>query len=231
MKHTLFLTTMLAVAFLGSGVANAAGTLYASDYTSGYIALASFFDYDKLVVDETLTMTGAICFLDLYNGATFAFSKENGAESICRIFTPAVMVSGAPSVFFNNTGDVYNFTFDADAQSVVAASAGKSITLIEDLDKDCMGFCFMGGMSPSDTTLTLNGVESGNPVALGGVQFTYVGPQSSDYTFKEGEIGFTGYENGSHALKLVANGKPTPEPTTGTLSLLALAGLCIRRRK
>lgn len=224
MKHSLFLT-ILAAALLGSGVANAAETLYASDYTESYIMLGSSKDYDKLVVDVPLTLTGEYSFLDLHDGATLAFSKENGAESICGIFA-----STARMVYFNPPGGVYNIAFDADAQAIVAASAGTPITLIQHLNEECEGFFFLN-ISPSDTTLKLNGVESGNPVELGGCQFTYVGPQEDTYTFQEGEIGFTGYYHGSRALKLVAKGKPTPEPTTGTLSLLALAGLCVRRRK
>ena len=128
--------------------------------------------------------------------------------------------------FYNDIGDTCNFAFNTDAQAVVAASAGTPITLIQDQNEASKGFRVVGG-----TTLTLNGAVAGEKVNMGGVSFTYVGPKASDYTFKEGEIGFTGYEEGSHALKLVANGKPTPEPTTGTLSLLALAGLCARRRK
>lgn len=228
MKHSLFLT-ILAAALLDSEVANAATTRYASEYTNGYISLDSTKIYDKLVVDVPLTLTGSSGYLDLYNGATLAFSKENGAEAICSIFTSAERNIG--SVYFNKTGGVYNIAFDADAQAIVAASAGTPITLIEDLNKGNAGFKFGGGATPFNTTLTLNGKVYNETVELDGVQFTYVGPKASDYTFKAGEIGFTGYEEGSHALKLVANGKPTPEPTTGSLSLLALAGLCIRRRK
>ena len=227
----MFLTTILAAALLGSGVANAKGTLKASqygtpDYTLDQIALGSAESYDTLVVDETLMLTGSLGFLDLYNGATLAFSKENGAEAICSIFTLDVRANRFPSVYFNNAGDVYNFTFDADAQAIVASSAGTPITLIQDLREDSVGFS-----CNSSSTLKLNGVGYNATVELGGVQFTYVGPKAADYVFQTGEIGFTGYEEGSHALKLVANGKPTPEPTTGTLSLLALAGLCARRRK
>ena len=232
MRQTLYLTTMFAAALLGSGVANAAGTLYASrDYTEGAkIVLGSNKTYDKLVVDVPLTLTGPNSYLDLYNGATLAFSKVNGAEAICSIFTPADR-DWSRTVYFNSVRDVYNITFDAGAQTVVAASAGTPITLIQDLSTKSTGFNFYGDATPSNTTLTLNGVESGNPVVLNGVQFTYVGPQEDTYTFQEGEIGFTGYYTGSHNLSLVANGKPTPEPTTGTLSLLALAGLCARRRR
>ena len=230
MKHTLFLTMMAAV-LLGSGVAEA-GTLKASDYTSGSIFLSSTDPYDTLVVDTPLTLTNTTGYLFLRDGATFVFQKKQAAEEICSILTSATRTgTKVNTVLFGNSRSVFNFTFDDGAQAVVAASAGKPITLIEDLSTDNKGFAFANNAGPSDTTLTLNGVESGNPVVLNGVQFTYVGPQSSDYTFQEGEIGFTGYENGSHALNLVVGGGSVPEPTTGTLSLLALAGLCARRRR
>ena len=229
MRQTLYLATMFAAALLGSEVANAAGTLYAKDYESQAIVLGSAKNYDKLVVDVPLTMTGGSGFLDLYDGATFAFAKKNGADAICGIFTAVARTGG--TVFFNNDGDVYNITFDADAQRVVAAAAGTPITLIEDLNKDGWGFNFCYGGSPSMTTLTLNGAKAGETVEMGGTQFTYVGPKESDYVFQSGEIGFTGYEEHSHALNLVVGGGSVPEPATGTLSLLALAGLCARRRK
>ena len=229
MKHTLFLT-MLAAALLGSGVANAAETLNASQYVlNTTISLGSTKKYDKLVVDVPLTLTSQMGYLNLYDGATIEFQKKQEAEAICSISTSATRTH--QTVVFNKTGDVYNIAFNADAQAIVAASAGSPITLIKDLNTGNDGFTFLNDATPSNTTLTLNGVVAGETVNMNGVQFTYVGPQSSDYAFKEGEIGFTGYYQGSHALNLVANGKPTPEPTTGSLSLLALAGLCARRRR
>lgn len=234
MKHSLFLT-ILAAALLGSGVANAAGTLYASQYgTPEYmlktITLSSKQARDTLIVDVPLTLTAWNGFLDLYDGATIEFQKDQATEEICSISTAVERTGG--TVFFADAGDVYNIVFDDGAQAVVAASAGKPITLIEDLNKGNTGFKFLGDISPSDTTLTLNGKGYGDTVVLDGVSFTYVGPQEDGYTFKEGEIGFKGYYTGSHALKLAhGGGLPTPEPTTGTLSLLALAGLCARRRR
>ena len=217
--------TILAAALLGSGVAEAAGTLKASDYPGDAIVLSSTKTYDKLVVNVPLTLTGVVGCLDLYSGTTIEFQKEKEAEKICSISTSEVLISSMNSVYFNNSGAVYNIRFDDSAQAIVAASAGTPITLISDLNEGCKGF------STNLITLTLNGAVAGGTVEMGGVSFTYVGPQESDYTFKAGEIGFTGYYKGSHALNLVVGGKPTPEPTTGTLSLLALAGLCARRRR
>ena len=225
MKNTLFLT-MMAAALLGSGVANAAinQTLYASSYTGDEITLGTGYTYNTLVVDKPLTLTGEWGYLDLYDGATIQFQKEQAAEAICSIFSSA-SISGSYGVYFNNRNAVYNFTFDAGAQTVVAASAGKAITLIEDLNMRSGGF----SVAPT-ATFTLNGAVVGQTVNMNGVQFTYVGPQSSDYAFKEGEIGFTGYAQGSRNLSLVVGGS-VPEPTTGTLSLLALVALAARRRR
>ena len=217
----------MAAALLGSGVANAAGTLKASEYTTGSITLGSGKTYDTLAVNVPLTMTGRTGNINLYNGATIEFWADSSAKDICSISTSAEVDSFCVRV---RSGS-YNFKFNDDAQAVVAASAGTPITLIQDLSTKSTGFNFYGDATPSNTTLTLNGVESGDTVVLDGVSFTYVGPKADDYVFLTGEIGFTGYYDGSHALKLVANGKPTPEPTTGTLSLLALAGLCARRRR
>ena len=230
MKNTLILT-MLAAAFLGSGVANAARTLYASDYTGDSIELGTdnTYAYNTLVVDTPLTLTGKWGYLDLYNGAIIQFQKEQAAEAICSIF-PSEVQTMKP-VYFADDGDVYNFTFDAGAQELIAASAGSPITLIQDLNKESGGFKFFN-TTPAGTTLKLNGVGYNETVELDGVSFTYVGPQEDTYTFKAGEIGFTGYYTGSHNLSLVAKAPaPVPEPTTGTLSLLALAGLCARRRR
>ena len=236
MKHTLFLTTMLAAALLGSGVANAAETLKASEYMGKPIKkpikVGSSQTYDTLVVDTPLTLTGNTTTLLLYNGATIEFQKKQAADEICSIFTTEQLRSATDyPVYFTPSNAVYNFMFDAGAQSIVAASTGKAITLIHDITKDSPGFVFINGASPSNTTLTLNGKGYNETVELGGVQFTYVGPKEDTYTFKAGEIGFTGYYTRSHALNLVVGGGSVPEPTTGTLSLLALAGLCARRRR
>lgn len=228
MKYTLFLT-MMAAALLGSGVANAAEPFYPKDYKGGSIVLGSTQTYDALVVEVPLTLTGTGGFLDLHDGATFAFSKENEAEAICSIHTSAERKSN--TVYFNRPNSIFNITFDNGAQAIVASSAGTPITLIEDLNKESKGFKFAWDAVPSNTTLTLNGKGYNETVVLDGVSFTYVGPKESDYVFQTGEIGFTGYENGSHALNLVVGGGSVPEPTTGTLSLLALAGLCARRRR
>ena len=227
MRQTLFLT-VLAAALLGSGVANAKGTLKASDYKGGGISLAPFSN-DKLVVDTPLTLTGNTATLSLFQNATIEFQKKQAADEICSIFTTEQLRMASDSPVSFKDAASYNFTFDDGAQAIVAASAGKTITLIHDITKDSVGFGFVD--SPSDTTLTLNGKRYNETVEMGGVSFTYVGPQEDTYTFKEGEIGFTGYYKGSHALNLVVGGGSVPEPTTGTLSLLALAGLCARRRR
>lgn len=226
MKKTLF-TTLLAAVLLDGGSVNAGETLYASQYSSGSFTLGNGKDYTELVMDTSLTLIGAGAYPDMYNGATIRFRKDEDTEEMCCIFTSANRM--ANTFIFREAISPFNLTFDADAGTLIAASAGKPITLIQDLNMDSLGFCF-AWTTPADSTLAINGKVSGETVVMNGVPFKYVGPQPDDYHFRSGEIGFTGYYDGSHALKLVV-GDDLPEPTTGTLSLLALAALAARRRK
>ena len=225
MKKSLFIT-MLAAAIMGSGLAEAKSVLRASEYTDQYLWFGSDEDYVKFVVDQTLTLTSLSADICLYDGATFEFLSDNSG-ALCCIYTPTARV-GFFTVDFINPADVYNFTIQEAAQAVVAASNGTPMTLIEDLCLETKGFSFPSE-DPEATTILLNGAGYGETVSIDGLQFTYVGPKEDGYVFQAGEIGFTGYNQGSHKLSLVA--KPTPEPTTGTLSLLALAALAARRRR
>ena len=67
-------------------------------------------------------------------------------------------------------------------------------------------------------------------VQLGNTEVTFVGGVNGLSELGMNEVGLV---LGSRYLTLVGkvDAAPVPEPTTGTLSLLALAGLCIRRRK
>ena len=104
---------------------------------------------------------------------------------------------------------------------------------------------FSNSGSPLDFDVRLNGQEAG--VFIDG--YKYVGYVKDPGDVQNGEIAViplsttsTGYDGlmpgwNGQALSLVAkpqvgwDAPSVPEPTTGTLSLLALAGLCARRRR
>ena len=74
------------------------------------------------------------------------------------------------------------------------------------------------------------GKEADNTVQLGDSEVKFMGLVDALSDLAMNQVGVVW---GSNDMTLVGKvgGKPTPEPTTGTLSLLALAGLCARRRR
>ena len=83
--------------------------------------------------------------------------------------------------------------------------------------------------------LLLFGWKAGSTVFLDGTEVVYKGAVDGLELLKQNEVGIVW---GEKDIKLVGKigaepgpTPPVPEPTTGTLSLLALAGLCARRRR
>lgn len=83
--------------------------------------------------------------------------------------------------------------------------------------------------------LLLFSAYAGLTVSLDGTEVVYKGAVDGLELLQQNEVGIVW---GEKDIKLVGKidaepgpTPPVPEPTTGTLSLLALAGLCIRRRK
>ena len=115
---------------------------------------------------------------------------------------------------------------------------------VEALWKEC--FSVEGGGSKTLCTagesvdknhgpLLLFGADAGSTVFLDGTEVVYKGAVDGLELLKQNEVGIVWGEKDIKLVgKIAAEPGPTPpvpEPTTGSLSLLALAGLCIRRRK
>lgn len=83
--------------------------------------------------------------------------------------------------------------------------------------------------------LLLFGWKAGSTVFLDGTKVVYKGAVDGLELLQQNEVGIVWGKNDIKLVgKIAAEPGPTPpvpEPTTGSLSLLALAGLCIRRRK
>ena len=119
---------------------------------------------------------------------------------------------------------VLNITTTVDSvasawEETFSVDGGGSITL-------CSGYQ-SGGRGP----VQFLGVDVNNTVQLGGSEVLFKGVVASKDALQTNEVGLVW---GTYDMTLVGKvGSPTPvpEPTTGTLSLLALAGLCARRRR
>ena len=91
------------------------------------------------------------------------------------------------------------------------------------------------GLTKNDTlTFTIDGGSDHTVALAGSTAGTWSGVDTFDTT-NWGNVGGDGYKNaGTNAAPLVSlnvTTAPIPEPTTATLSLLALAGLAARRRR
>ena len=213
MKKMLF--TIAVAAALPASRAFAGEALYASEYAGdGPIVLGKNMGYDMLCMNHDLVMPGDFS-LSIYNESEILF--ESFPDTVFSITT-------GEGPYFNGAGSVYCFTISGFDLSAIPADSGMEKTLISSdgmVFRDC---------SPEQTTIKLNRAGYGEALDIGGIPYTYVGPKPDEYVFMSGEIGFTGYYEGSRALKLVVVGA-IPEPATGALSLLALAALAARRRR
>ena len=230
MKNTFIFSVLVAALMTGQAFA-VKDVLNASEYVNGSVVLTNVGSsdnmYEKLVLDQPLVITNYNASLDLRDGATIEFQVKD--DGLCDIGPSPEEVQH--TLFLSNFKEdqkaIYNFLFNDKAQQLIVSTPSFQHTLISTNEA---GMHFMNFITPEDTIIKLNGANYGETVELGGVSFTYVGPKPDDYVFMNGEIGLTGYYESSRGLKLVV-GPSVPEPTTGTLSLLALAALAARRRR
>lgn len=228
MKNT-YIFVITAAALMGSQTF-ANEQFKASEYQSGiiYLGTGGGDQYETLVMDQNLTLAGGDKdYIDVYNGSKFLF--EASGSTIFTVNIPGEELDSTWNRIFFHENDTYDISFDSTAQSIISSSPDFSLSLFTLSGK---GIEFYGDShNPGTTNLKLQNVEAGNKVSIDGVEYTYVGPKDDEYVFMQGEIGFTGYQQGSFAINLVAKAPAVPEPATGSLSLLALAGLCARRRR
>ena len=200
---------------------------------------------NQLVVDEIVNTTAKVLTLDnvtevmeLTNmnitGSTAKVGYITGEEPV---FTEAtVAISGVLQ-----GGDatlLANLTLKGGSKLDVDGGADKALTLGSTLTFDLA----QGGLVnlDQDTIDALAGLQDGQSLALivaaNGTQLDYVGAQTGMgyaqlFAPAEGLTGnYTVYAQGD-AFGLKKSTSPIPEPTTGTLSLLALAALAARRRR
>ncbi len=140
--------------------------------------------------------------IDIYGtGITASNSVEN--MQILNFHISQNQIGGEDSMLtLTNLGmDLTNVTIGIQDVDVQAWTPGTTVTLVQ-LDKD---------------KKTITGIESGQEVGI----------KRDDKVVAKGQLVLS---NDNMTLSLSIPGS-VPEPTTGTLSLLALAGLCARRRR
>lgn len=200
---------VLAAAFAGQTQATTYNT---SDYAGKSLTLLQKTD-NVIIVDSSDSLSSISA--DKCD-ATFIF--EGSHQLVC---------SG--DCYFRN-GSNLNLTATASAAEhwidVFSQESGGMVTLAPRFNQ----------LSPG--SVSIEGIAEGGTVTLVGTSqqasFTYVGRKTGLDKINEGEIAWLNEYN-TTSLNLIAKLKgspvPVPEPTPGTLSLLALAGLCMRRRK
>ena len=146
-----------------------------------------------------------------------ALSYTEGAPSITLSSTDAgaakLMISANPTLDVQGTYGTYSLTFNLNLQLDTSIDLPASNKAWGEL----VGFEGWLGTMLEEQNATFAGA-AGEPVAQSSAP-------SVSYGYTAGSDGNVG------TLVITINGLNVPEPTTSTLSLLALAGLCARRRR
>ena len=205
MKHSLFLT-MLAAALMG-GQVFADPVVYSvdKDWSDGQNA-AAFDTEATILVDAQKTLGGLDARSDFL---TLDYQGEFVLTASGTIDTPDV--------------GVLNITSTVDAvktkwEDTFSVEGGGSITL-----------CHAGSIDDWYDTVQFFGTDANNTVKLGNTEVKFMGVVKALPALDMNQVVVVW---GEQDMLLVGKlEKSVPEPTTGTLSLLALAGLCARRRR
>lgn len=177
---------------------------------------------------------GNVCFI---GDVTLEFNKA-------LTFSESVSSFSVGDSLGSNVNKPGHLTLDIKPEALAALSWDSSVAGLHTYSfLNCSYFDFARD-TDSSLNVVLAGAEAGDKIA----GYTFRGYVAKAEQLQEGEIaimssrvlteGWESYHqpwNGS-SLAIVARGAdapdlPTPEPTTGALSLLALAGLAARRRR
>ncbi len=234
--------TIIALLALG-GVAAAADTSVLDKAVVGFTNFSSgVADYGTMVDDVTVSTTGSVTSL---TGITFdtAMSSTNNRDSFSITLVLDAAKIGSVSDFTSLAAAYYSSSgamgFGLDANGNIKGQWGTS------------AYNWTAGSMPTEGTITLTYVTGNHSGTTEGSRL-YVGDSATYYTNNSLRTGGNTYNkiefnNLGGAIKqayvhnycltqaqvgtLMAETAAIPEPTTATLSLLALAGLAARRRR
>ena len=204
MKHSLFLT-ILAAALMG-GQVFAKTYSVKDDWSDG--KTVDIYDTEATVLvdaQKTLNYFGASVPRSLTLNYQGDFVLTTGGQ----MDTPDTGVLNITTTV-DSVATAWENTFSVDG--------GGSITL-------CSADAILSDYGP----VQFFGKEANNTVQLGNTEVKFMGFVDALSDLAMNEVGVVW---GAKEITLVGKvEKSVPEPTTGTLSLLALAGLCARRRR
>jgi MYXO-CTERM domain-containing protein len=176
-----------------------------------YIDVAELFGADALVEGYTYQLT-SISWLpnskNDYTGGSRSISISNGTDSVQASYPTSA------------TDGVYSVTFDSSLS--ISSASQLTVTLSSTASAEGVGFSTVDRTDAAAKGCSVTGATwgyvDGSPVYDRLVEF-------------EGEDGFHRPHMGTAYNDIAIRLTVVPEPATATLSLLALAGLCARRRR
>ena len=203
MKNTLFLT-MMAAALLG-GQVFAEPVVYKVSESSGALNITA--PEAMIIVDANKT------FDEIYADAP----KHLTLDYQCDIRLAAMEIYTPDEGVLNITSSVPSVA--SAWEETFSVAEGGSITL-------CRAVMYLDDL---DATVQFFGKDKDSTVQLGNTKVMFVGEVDSKDALAMNQVGVVWA--GTDVMLVGKVQKSVPEPTTGTLSLLALAGLCARRRR
>ena len=142
-----------------------------------------------------------------------------------------------------NDGGVYGFTYDANGNTWTGWGAANQTDITQVAGMTTLTFVNYEGaiyFGVGDTWATFNNGTADSPanvangalgkLLLGAGKSGNNGPADKAYSFKVDDIAVYSFDSSNVSVADV-KAALIPEPATATLSLLALAGLCARRRR
>ena len=208
MKHSLFLTA-LAAALLGGQEFAYSEELHVKDINDVYFEDEAPYE---LVIYVDAQKTLGYCAMQDVVSLTLNYQGDF-------VFT---------SQYINLPMDGwFNITTTVDAvktkwEDAFSVDGGGSITL-------CSATSSLG--ESYGLQFQFFGKGANNTVQLGDSEVKFMGVVASKDALQTNEVGLVWAGKDISLVGKVEAPAPVPEPTTGTLSLLALAGLCARRRR
>ena len=201
------------------------GNAYANGGVLTSITTEGNADYDLQFMEKSLR-TVYVNEALYFNAVTL--SDANLALAFTIDFGTAGSITTAQNINFGQKVTAFNFSATLTEEQIQTLANGGTVNRTLLAGNGNSGIWNFGDRAKDNKELTLVGLDS---------SYEYVGQISDASTLSEGQYGILWSDGDADSVSFVVKGiTPSetpniPEPATATLSLLALAGLCARRRR